>query len=228
MARLRGLYHNTRDLFRDIIMWEWIAQNAQALNVATSVATVFVWIFYANLLLSGFRRQRQARVLINQGWGNQINSVCLVSNMSLEPIYIQCIFISLYTEEEKFRSSITDFDEVEPHDSQNTPGTVTRQGPLLSGHFMNLGTFRTLIRQAVKQNGLNCNEDDPMPDVGLEQFMITVICTYGPEGEAIGIQRTFKVEGSENQRMHPTSIYSHRLTNKRARRKMERWISEAT
>lgn len=208
-------------------MWEWINNNSGALNVLTAVGTMLVWLFYAHLLLAGFRRQRQARVLVNQGWGSQINSVCLVSNMSHEPVYIQCIFISLHTTQGKYRSSVTDFDDVEPWNSQNKPNEVTRQGPLGSGEYMNLGTFRTLIHQASQQHDLSHDQDDPMTQIGLESFKITVICSYGPEGKVIGIQREFRVEGDENQRMRPSSIYSRRLTNRRARRKIERWLAEA-
>lgn len=209
-------------------MWQWITQNAQALNVLAAVGTMAVWIFYAHLLLAGFRRQRQAKVLVNQGWGNQVDSVCLVSNMSQEPIYIQCIFISLQTEQGQYRSSVTDFDDIESVDIRLRPDEITRQGPLDSGGFMNLGAFRTLIRQAAKQHDLGHGKEDPAKEIGLESFKITVICSYGPEAGAIGVQREFKVEGSDNQRMRPVSIYSRRMANRRARRKMERWLIEAT
>lgn len=208
-------------------MWQWINDNSGALNALTAVGTMLVWLFYAHLLLSGFRRQRQARVLVNQGWGSEVNSVCLVSNMSHEPIYIQCIFISLHTSQGKYRSSVTDFDDAEPWNSQNKPNEVTRQGPLGSGEYMNLGTFRTLIRQASQQHDLSHDQYDPMTQIGLESFKITVICSYGPEGKVMGIQREFWVDGAEEQRMRPSSIYSRRLTNRRARRKMERWLTEA-
>lgn len=208
-------------------MWEWINDNSGALTVLTSVGTMLVWLFYAQLLLAGFRRQRQAGLLVNQGWGNQIDSVCLISNMSHEPVYIQCIFISLHTGQGRYRSSVTDFESAESWSNQSKLDQVTRQGPLVSGAYMNIGTFRTLIRQASQQHEMGYDPFEPISQIGLESFKVTVLCSYGPEGKVIGTQREFRVDGTENQRMRPLSIHNSRLTNRRARRKMERWLAEA-
>ncbi|WP_423823060.1 hypothetical protein V5738_03685 [Salinisphaera sp. SPP-AMP-43] len=201
--------------------------NAQALSVVASFGTMAVWIFYAHLLWQGFTRQRQARLLINQGWGEEINSVALISNMSHEPVYIQCVILSMRTHDgHKYRSSVTDFDDAEPWNAQNDPSEVTRQGPLDTGSYMNLGTFRTLIRQSVQQHGLIEDDNNPMSAIGLKDFKITVVCHYGPSGQAIGVQRRFLVHGDEKQQLRPASIYSRRLTKRAARAKMERWLTE--
>ena len=91
-------------------MWQWINDNAQALSFFASLGTLAVWLFYAHLLYAGFRRQRKARILINQGWGQQIDSVCLISNMSQEPIYIHSLVMTIRTRDDEYSESITDFD----------------------------------------------------------------------------------------------------------------------
>jgi len=206
--------------------WSWISQNSQALSVLVSLGTLFVWLFYAQLLLAGFKRQRQARILINQGWGRAVNSVCLISNMSHEPIYIQCVMIGLRTASGEYRSSVTDLNDDASYSENSSLENITRQGPLLSGSYMNLGTFLTLIRQASKKHGLSCN-DDPISSIGLENVTITVISSYGPEGGAIGTQREFTIGGDDGGQLVPASIDSRRLVNRRARRKMRRWLEEA-
>lgn len=208
-------------------MWQFMTNNAQALSVVASFATMAVWIFYAHLLYQAFKRQRQARILINQGWGEQINSVAIVSNMSHEPIYIQCVMLSLRLDNgRKYRDSVTDFDDVEPWNAKNDPREVTRQGPLDTASYMNLGTFQTLLRQSGQQHGLIDGEDNPVQRMGVRDFKLTVICNYGPSGKAIGVQRKFVVHGDNHDRLRPDSIYSRRLINFRACRKMERWLSE--
>ncbi|AWN14780.1 hypothetical protein [Salinisphaera sp. LB1] len=208
-------------------MWDFFTANAKPLSVIANFGTMIIWLFYAHLLYQAFKRQRQARILINQGWGEQINSVAIVSNMSHEPVYIQCVVLSIKLQDgRKFRDSVTDFDDAEPWNARNDPREVTRQGPLDTGCYMNLGTFQTLLRQSGQQHGLIDGEDDPVKRMGVRDFKLTVICNYGPSGHAIGVQRTFVVHGENRDRLCPDSIYSRRMTNRRARRKMERWLRE--
>lgn len=209
-------------------MWAFLNENGQALSVLASFGTMVVWLFYAHLLYQGFRRQRQARILINQGWGEQLDSVALVSNMSHEPVYIQCVVVSMSLNDgRKFRSAVTDFDDARPYNAQNDPREVTRQGPLNTASFMNMGTFRTLLRQAAQWHGLVGDEvSDPLSQLDLQDFKITVICNYGPSGKAIGVQREFRIYGDNNDRLRPASIYTRRLTTRLAQRKMERWLGE--
>ena len=206
--------------------WSWVSNNSKPLSTFISLGTLFVWLFYAQLLLAGFQRQRQARVLINQGWGRGIDSVCLISNMSHEPIYIQCVILVMKTSRGEYRSSVTDLDEPRSRDVRAKPSEITRQGPLLSGNQMNLGSFSTLIRQAAQQHGLAC-KGDPIENIGLKDVTVTVISSYGPEGGVIGTQRRFFVAGDDDSEMTPASIDSRRLINRRARRKMRRWLEES-
>lgn len=208
-------------------MWDFLTANTKLLSVIASFGTMAIWLFYANLLYQAFRRQRQARILINQGWGEQINSVAIVSNMSHEHVYIQCVILSIRLHDgREFRVPVTDFDDAEPWNASNDPREVTRQGPLTSGSFMNLGTFRTLLRQSGQQHGLIRDGDEPAERMGVRDFKITVICNYGPSGNAIGAEREFMVYGDNSDHLSPTSIYSRRLNNYWARRKMERWLRE--
>jgi len=206
--------------------WNWIGSNSKALSTFISLGTLFVWLFYAQLLFAGFKRQRQARILINQGWGRELNSVCLIANMSHEPIYIQCVIIILRSEQGEYRSSVTDLESANTPDERKRTGDITRQGPLLSGSQMNLGTFQALIRQAARHHDLTCN-DNPGSEIGLQAVTVTVISSYGPEGGVIGTQREFMVSGENRDQMVPSSIDSRRLVNRQARRKMRRWLEES-
>lgn len=208
-------------------MWDYMTTNAKVLSVIASFGTMAIWLFYAHLLYQTFRRQRQARILINQGWGEQINSVAIVSNMSHEHVYIQCVLLSMRLHDDReFRVPVTDFDDTEPWDASNDPREITRQGPLTSGTFMNLGTFKTLLRQSGQQHGLIKDGDKPVEHMGVRDFKITVICNYGPTGQAVGAERDFMIYGENNDHLSPISIYSSRLTSYRARRKLERWLRE--
>ncbi|MES1927005.1 hypothetical protein [Salinisphaera sp. T31B1] len=208
-------------------MWQWINDNAQALSFFASVGTLAVWVFYAQLLFSGFRRQRRARILINQGWGQQIDSVCLIGNMSQEPIYVHSVLLTIRTQNSQYTESITDFDSAEPSDSQDKPQEVTRQGPLQSGEQINLGTFRSLIRQTAKRHkSLTADENKPIRTLEVENFKITVIASYGPEGGIVGAQRKFIVRGQDNELMRPVATTTKRMAKRRARKRLQRWLED--
>ncbi|ERJ19674.1 hypothetical protein SSPSH_001444 [Salinisphaera shabanensis E1L3A] len=208
-------------------MWEWINDNAQALSFFASAGTLGVWLFYAHLLYSGFRRQRQARILVTQGWGQQIDSVCLISNMSQEPIYIHSITMTIRAYDTEYTEAITDFDEAQPRDSESHPKEVTRQGPLRVGEQMNLGTFRSLLRQTAKRHkDLSADESQPLHSLAVRNFKVTVVASYGPEGGLIGAQRKFLVRGEENQLMRPVAVSTKRMTRRRARQKMQNWLEQ--
>ncbi|MBS62152.1 hypothetical protein T35B1_11367 [Salinisphaera shabanensis T35B1] len=206
-------------------MWQWINQNAQALSFFASVGTLGVWLFYAHLLYAGFRRQRQARILINQGWGQQVDSVCLISNMSQEPIYIHSINLTIRASDNEYTESVTDFDNAKPKDSEDRPQEITRQGPLRPGEQINLGTFRSLLRQtAERHKELSADESQLLRDLDVNNFKVTAIASYGPEGGVIGAQRKFLVSGDENQLLRPAAISTKRMAKRKARKKLRAWL----
>lgn len=207
-------------------MWQWILDNSAGLSVLASVGTLLVWLFYAQLLLAGFRRQRQARILINQGWGDQLDSVCLVSNMSHEPIYIQCILLELSTRSGRHTASVTDLPVANNSSDQDPANRITRQGPLASGGYMNIGSFRRLIAQSSRICNLTHSDEQPVAELELVGFKLTVISSYGPEAGLIGSTRQFDVSGENNERMRPATIDTGRMRNRDAREQMRNWLND--
>ena len=63
-------------------MIEWIKDNQGVVSVGVSIATLLIWIIYAQLLYLGFRRQRTPRMLINRGRKKDLDALCIISNMS--------------------------------------------------------------------------------------------------------------------------------------------------
>ena len=82
---------------------EWLNDNAQAISAVASICTLFVWVFYAQLLYNGYVRQRRPRVIINRGKGIGVDSICLISNMSSEAIYVQHLVAVLFPRRKKRR-----------------------------------------------------------------------------------------------------------------------------
>jgi len=211
-------------------MWSWVSSNAAALSAVASFMTLLVWMFYAQLLFMGFRRQRRARVLINQGIGNALDSGCLVTNMSHEPVYIQCLLITLHEPDDSHTCSITDLDRSHAHTDNACEERLTRQGPLLAGHFMFIGSFESLISQAAKENGLIHEDHSTLDALGICGFDITAIVNYGPDGNSIGFKRSFRIEATDNQStgIRPETVGTTRLAGRRSSKRMAYWLRRMT
>lgn len=78
-------------------MLEWVANHSKTISAVASIGSFFIWLVYAQLLYHNFRRQRRPRVLINRGKSKGIDSLCIISNMSAESIFIEHIVAQLDT-----------------------------------------------------------------------------------------------------------------------------------
>lgn len=74
-------------------MIEWVMENQQLITLLISASTLLVWVFYAQLLLLNFRRQRKPSLIINRGAGRGLGSLCLISNMSADPMFISQLVV---------------------------------------------------------------------------------------------------------------------------------------
>lgn len=127
-------------------MLHWVSQHSDALLVAINVGVLAVWVFYAQLLLGSLRRQRRARLLINEVKGRDMDAEIIVANMSAEVIFVQMLMAIVVSDGEEFTHTITDV-YVEPDEVSDQPAERhTSQGPLASGDCMHLGSFRRIAR----------------------------------------------------------------------------------
>lgn len=209
-------------------MFEFISQNFQALSAIASFGTLAVWIFYAQLLFNGYRRQRQPRVLINKGVGfRDLESPCLICNMSQEPIFMQFIMVRLKTSEGTFTVPATDPEEgaiEEGHESE-----ATRQGPLATGAFMKIKAFGLAIAKAAREGGIETRRGLPKDEnVRFHSAEFTVIYIYGSDDQPVGARRKFEFRYDDNGKMtlHPTSIDTRRLKSLHHRRQLRAWLRE--
>jgi len=201
-----------------------MADNAQVLNLWVSIGTLLVWLFYAHLLYGGFRRQRQSQILINQGGGTSIDSLCLITNMSQESVYIKDIIISLYVDDGVHRVAVTDFEDANLETAASAENPITRQGPLCSDQYINMGTFRFLAQQAARAVGLK-DGDNPVETLRISGLKITAVAVYGPGGSIIAAQRKFNIIGDDNKHLQPEHLRTLQMRGLLAQRRIRRWVS---
>lgn len=211
------------------MLYDWIRENNFIFTLGISTATLLVWIFYAHLLLLSHRRQRRPKLIINRGAGRDLRSLCLISNMSAEPIFINQIFFLLHTSKGTFSCDVTD--EREGGEDEN-PGDIvlsqaTHQGPLRTGDFTHIGSFASLISRVSEQHGLDVDYKlFPKGDISFHSIEIRVVAYYSSEPEAIGVMRGYELRGCDGAcRLHAEDHQTKQFTTPRQRRLIKKqWI----
>jgi len=209
-------------------LFQWLSENKDWISTLTSIITLLVWLFYAQLLYSGFRRQRQPRVLINRGVGREgLNSPCLICNMSEEAIYVYFILVVLETSDQLILVPVTDCEVDTLGEDTSMLSARTRQGPIQSGKHIELLSFRLLLERAASEGGIELKNGKPVnTNTELRALEFHVVCMYGSDSQPFGAVRRFEFRTSESGDISlvPDSIDTTHRTSVRYRRQIRRWL----
>jgi hypothetical protein len=201
---------------------EWLNDNAQAISAVASICTLFVWVFYAQLLYNGYVRQRRPRVIINRGKGIGVDAICLISNMSSEAIYVQHLVAVLHTQKCSYSLDVVEYQQ--RGSEQQDASYRTHQGPLASGDYLNIQSFGDIVNQVQAYWEI----DDNLLRGQNIQLEIRVIAIYGSEDMPIGASRTFNLalDASPNYQLIPASVDTDRLNSRSQRKRVLEWAKE--
>lgn len=206
---------------------EWLSDNAQAISAVASICTLFVWVFYAQLLYNGYVRQRRPRVIINRGRGVGVDAICLISNMSSEAIYVQHLVAVLHTQERSYSLDVVEYQQHRSEQQTGEPQEAsyrTHQGPLASGDYLNIQSFGDIVNQVKEYWEI----DDSLLQAQNIQLEIRVIAIYGSEDMPTGASRTFNLDlnASPNHQLIPASVDTDRLNSRGQRKRVLEWAKE--
>ncbi|WP_173932759.1 hypothetical protein [Chelativorans sp. Marseille-P2723] len=191
-------------------MWNWLTEHSDPLNVLLSALMLVVWALYFQLLLSGYRRSRRCKILINRANGHSLATRCAVTNMSTEAIYIEGVIAELQgkTPEERIICSLTDHGgRVDPTRVSDEDGY---QGPLGSGEAVELGSYRQIIKHAQEQGDGHISV--------LRRLRLTVVATYGPEDRPVAAERDYDIVERNGKRV----LLSEMVVTRQVRSAFER------
>ncbi len=211
-------------------MGSWIEQHATLLQVGVSIATLMVWIFYAQLLFQNYRRARRPKIVINQMLGHSQKARFLISNMSQEAIHIDKVIVCVGNDEDKFCQQVTDADPEQDlafDENRTSPRSalsahlneVTVQGPLESGKCIELGALQNLIRR-IRNKTDDKDRCGQAIDEGECRIEIIVIAVYSSEKGVIGAGRVFACDADGN--LHPEEVQTTQYAGFFARKRMAR------
>ncbi|WP_323750623.1 hypothetical protein [Marinobacter sp.] len=209
---------------------EWFGANAQWISAATSIGTMMIWIFYAQLLYSSYARQTRARVLINRAVGDEgLDSPCLVCNMSSEAVYVYFVMVHVETTDGEFFVPATDCGQVSAERNQADLKARTHQGPLESGSCRELFSFKATLERAAQLAGAPIKDGRPTdPNVELKAMEYHVICIYGSDKRPFGAIRRFEIakDAAGHDSLVATTTDTQKRSSLRYQKQISRWLQE--
>ncbi|WP_306883882.1 hypothetical protein [Amorphus orientalis] len=204
-------------------MLNWVSDNSSALSVVINLAMLIVWIFYLQIFLVAYLRQRKPKILINRGGGTGMKAHCIVSNMSQEPIYVQSILAILKTDTRSWMMAVTDvegLDEGTPRASE-----ATNQGPLCQGDHMDIGTLGSLVERTRRCTDLPDTDEDP--STVFKEFELIVVAAHSSDALTIGAKRTFNFKPeAPGDSIVPATVETKQISAIWERRHVQRLLQE--
>lgn len=206
---------------------EWLTNHSSAITAVTSLCTLLVWLFYAQILYLNFRRQRQPKIIINRGGGKTMQARCVISNMSPEAIFIEHIIAILHTDKGCYSTSLIDIEDSKRTESSKLVET-TRQGPMAPGSFNHIGTFEEIIERVLHFNGIPSRGCQVTGDINLVAIELRLVAVYGSEDAPIGVLRKFELSSDEHgPYLTPSTLDTRRYASRWRRRTVRRWLRDA-
>lgn len=207
-------------------MLPWLSSNHDVLGLAINAVLLVVWLTYLQTFLAGYRQQRRPKILINRGGGHGLRSRCLISNMSSEAIYVESIVASVEYDGKHASAAVTDLEDLGDDQVAADPKKSTRQGPLASGDYMDVGDFGDLLDRVRRSDGelQAIGEAGEWAGAALE---LQVIATYGAEKLLVAGRRVFDlVDDRGEARPRPRELATEQVTSGRQRRRLARMLRQ--
>ncbi|MDV6320005.1 hypothetical protein [Chromohalobacter sp. HP20-39] len=214
-------------------MLEWLNNNSGALSAIASFCTLGVWLFYAQLLYLGFARQRRPRILINRGRSKSPDGMCLISNMSSEAIFVTNVLGVLHTSQGEYTCDLTDYTRTDDSGEESSEEHATRQGPLASGDYHQVCSFREIIDHIAEGHELDIDRNTlTLEDETLRMLEIRLIAIYGSENRPLGAYRCFMLEKEnldpnikhQDCLIVPTSFDTYRVSRRWHQKRIRNWL----
>ncbi|KEQ05295.1 hypothetical protein GV67_05995 [Pseudorhizobium pelagicum] len=219
---MRLAWLHTHSLWRfgkDSIMWTWLIDNAAVVSALSSLAMLGVWLIYLQLFYSSYRHRQRPKILITRGGGHTIKSRCILTNMSPEIVFIEAVILKLKLSDREVLCSLSDIDRVGRKGMDQRSELF--QGPLSSGEYLDLGTFKDLIVAAM-QDG-----DAEAAIESLEELVVTAVGSYTWHDQLAAAERCFTVrtEGARKL-LDPDQITARQIRSHREKQKITHILTE--
>lgn len=188
------------------------------LGAVSSAVMAIVWIVYFQLFFRQYRRNSCPYLVIHHAQNENPDALCLLVNMGMETVHVQCVQVVLFTRGGEQRiMTVTDYTRVAADDRDVREWL--RQGPLQAGGYLVLGSFRNIL--------LGNRSEESDTDYLFEEiteFEIRAAVIHGPSRHPVGVRRHFVLEHNGKPEIFPRNIHSEQLSRWRDRHEVRRWL----
>ncbi len=199
-------------------MFGWLSQHSEILSIFTTLSSIIIWLGFSQYLYMEMRRRQHPRLVINGGKRRDTEALCIISNMSDEPVLVEYLIAELETSQKRITQEIS--------------GSVvslsnSQQGPLGPDDFFHIGTFDRIIRHLADGEGIKMEGHRPGGDVRFRSLTIRLIGVFGPEGLPIAAERCFRLKQKEEYcLLSPAAPDTRQFINRWQRHRVRKWIEE--
>lgn len=184
--------------------------------VSTAVMAL-IWVFYLQLFFVQYRRNSRPYLVFHHAQNDNPDALCLLVNMGEQPVHILIVQAVIYFKGgESVTSTVTDFERINP-EQQNVQQSL-RQGPLLSGGFLVLGSFRNILCGDQDESEGNRRMEE------IEGLELRVAVIHGPSRFPVGARRSFQIVHTPDARIQPANIHTEQLSKKRQLKMVRHWV----
>lgn len=153
-------------------------------------------------------------MLISVGGREGAEARCLISSMSAKPVYVLKVVATVTDGDGQWSSAITDYSV--PDDRPGaSPELVTRQGPLMTGQWRDIGSFRDLLQRALERHDGRSGAGVRHLPTSLE---LTVVAIYNAEELPVAARRRFSY--GDAQTVRPALSDTVPIRRRRERRRL--------
>lgn len=196
-------------------MLEWLRENASLFSALASLATVFIWLLYLHLFYRSYRMHERPHLVIKQGYGYDLDTLCYVSNMSQQAVDVMAVLVHAERADEH-----ATFAAIESSDQP--PDSRRIDEPLKAGSLLELGTFRSLLQRAERMFPAKGAEGEAV------ELEVRVVALVGAQQVPRGACRRFRIfRDGENRRVRPTDVLPQQLTSREQRKLARAWLEQA-
>lgn len=145
---------------------------------------------------------------------------CSISNLGFEPIYILEILLTLRTPDGERETSVADRTEIAKEEVKN-PVATTSQGPLKSGEFVDIGSFKDLLQRAQR------NTSDDLQADGVSRVELKVAAISAASSAVVAAKRQFCITFDAGKcRIRPKTVYATQIRSWWGRCRLKRELEK--
>jgi hypothetical protein len=198
-------------------MLDSLTENIEVVQLITSLTTMLVWVVYLNIFLIGFIQQRRSSLLINRGGGEDLDSRCLISNMGAQPVYLLDVLAATEGEKAPTLASVVDRKELRDGDKEGSTD-ITGQGPINSGSFVDIGSFRDVASRAAFHD-MTSASDQP------KRLKLIVVAATNQAKHIVAASREFDIAGGGDVAVRPCSVEARQIRARRKRKRLTKLLN---